>query len=233
MRELSPDRPDTTESPYTVDAGHAQVELSFGEWARTGSAEQLDVLPFNLKLGLTNHVDLQFVHAPYERAVGNGRTDQGHGDAQVRLKVNLLGNDGGDLALAVMPYVTLPVGAQAFSNDDRVEGGLIVPVSFTLPAEFGLSMMAEVDFVRDGTGGYDTVFVHSASLSHDIVGPLAGFLEYAGFAPVDGDGRYEAYLDAGLTYKVNDDVVLDAGVNVGLNSAADDFRVFAGMTWRR
>src|SRR5687767_13300570 len=28
-RELSPDRPDRTESPFTVDAGHVQVELSF------------------------------------------------------------------------------------------------------------------------------------------------------------------------------------------------------------
>src|SRR5213594_318437 len=29
MRELSPDRPDKTESPYTVDAGHFQLEMDF------------------------------------------------------------------------------------------------------------------------------------------------------------------------------------------------------------
>ena len=27
MREMSTDRPDKTESPYTVDAGHFQVEM--------------------------------------------------------------------------------------------------------------------------------------------------------------------------------------------------------------
>src|SRR5512140_1526866 len=27
MRELTPDRPDKTESPYTVDAGHLQLEM--------------------------------------------------------------------------------------------------------------------------------------------------------------------------------------------------------------
>jgi hypothetical protein len=29
MRELSPDRPDKTESPHTVDAGHFQLEMDF------------------------------------------------------------------------------------------------------------------------------------------------------------------------------------------------------------
>ena len=32
MRELTPDRPDKTESPYTVDAGHFQLEMSFVEF---------------------------------------------------------------------------------------------------------------------------------------------------------------------------------------------------------
>ena len=34
LRELSTDRPDTTESPFTVDRGHVQIELSFAEWTR-------------------------------------------------------------------------------------------------------------------------------------------------------------------------------------------------------
>lgn len=33
MREMSTDRPDTTESPYTVDAGHFQFELDLAEYA--------------------------------------------------------------------------------------------------------------------------------------------------------------------------------------------------------
>lgn len=40
MRELSPDRPDKTESPYTVDAGHFQLEMGFANYAydQTGGA---------------------------------------------------------------------------------------------------------------------------------------------------------------------------------------------------
>ena len=32
MRDLSPDRPDATESPYTVDAGHYQLEMDFANF---------------------------------------------------------------------------------------------------------------------------------------------------------------------------------------------------------
>ena len=32
LRELSPDRPDKTESPYTVDAGHFQIEMDFANY---------------------------------------------------------------------------------------------------------------------------------------------------------------------------------------------------------
>ena len=65
MRELSPDRPDKTESPYTVDAGHFQMEMSFAEFTRNHSdsirTDTWNVAPVNFKAGLFNNVDLEFV----------------------------------------------------------------------------------------------------------------------------------------------------------------------------
>ncbi|QOV87505.1 transporter [Humisphaera borealis] len=237
MREMAPDRPDTTESPFTLDAGHYQFELSFGEWRKEGGSEELAILPTNLKIGLTNNADLQLVVNPYLRTQSAGTSDAGHGDTQVRLKVNLWGNDGGDgffgeTALAVMPFIQLPTGADAFSNDDHLEWGVIVPLILPLPAEFSLTVMAEFDWVRDGRGGYDTLFVHTASLSREISGPFAGYIEYVGVQPIDGDGEYQASLGGGLTYQLSDNVLLDCGAEAGLNSAADDLRIFAGMSFR-
>jgi hypothetical protein len=231
MRELSPDRPDVTESPYTVDAGHFQVELSFVEWVK-GGGEELSVLPSNLKIGLTNTVDLQLVVNPYLRSRSAGQTDVGHGDLQVRVKFNLLGNDSGDVAIGIMPFVQIPVGADAFSNDDHVEGGVIIPVAVSLPGDWDLGLMAEFDFVRDGGGGYDTLFVHTVTIGHEIIGPLGGYMEYVGVSAVDGDSDYSAALGVGLNYRIDSNTMLDAGVYTGLTSAADDLRLFVGMTWR-
>ncbi|MFN9973748.1 MAG: transporter, partial [Phycisphaerae bacterium] len=33
LREVDTDRPDTTESPHTVDAGHFQIEFSFVDYS--------------------------------------------------------------------------------------------------------------------------------------------------------------------------------------------------------
>ncbi len=69
MRELSPDRPDKTESPYTVDAGHFQLEMDFANFTATDTEgariRAWNVAPINFKIGLLNQVDLQFVFDNY------------------------------------------------------------------------------------------------------------------------------------------------------------------------
>ena len=55
MRELSPDRPDKTESPYTVDAGHFQLEMDFANYTQDDSkgvkTYAWNVAPVNVKVG--------------------------------------------------------------------------------------------------------------------------------------------------------------------------------------
>src|SRR5437868_2200079 len=89
MRAFDSDRPGTTESPITVDAGHFQVEFSFAEFThdRTDgvTADTLLAVPVNLKVGLLNNVDLQFLLEPYvnRRTKGGGAPsarDDGFGD---------------------------------------------------------------------------------------------------------------------------------------------------------
>ena len=67
MREMSTDRPDKTESPYTVDAGHFQVEMDVLAYSYDRNnglpgdtrVESLSIAPMNLKVGLCNRADFQ------------------------------------------------------------------------------------------------------------------------------------------------------------------------------
>ncbi len=85
---MSTDRPDKTESPYTVDAGRLQIEtdlVAYTHDSRDGiTTRTLDVAPFNLKAGLTNDTDLQLVYGTFSRISTSGRgmaeTDSGTGD---------------------------------------------------------------------------------------------------------------------------------------------------------
>ncbi|MGC3959257.1 MAG: transporter [Verrucomicrobiota bacterium] len=169
MRELSTDRPDQTESPYTVDAGHFQIEMdvvngTIDHDKANGADVRSQVWGFgglNLKAGLCNRVDIQFVLDGYVDArskdyVANASVrDSGFGEVQTRLKINLWGNDVGKTAFAIMPFIKWPLPQTALRNG-KTEGGIILPLAIELPAGWGLGLMTELDFVRDGSNAFDT-----------------------------------------------------------------------------
>ena len=244
MRELSTDRPDTTESPYTVDAGHFQLEMSFADYTydrsnpQSQTSRSLSAAPMLLKVGLLNNVDLQISLDPYSRVWTTDRitdtteTIEGFGDTVARLKVNLWGNDEGPTALALIPFLKFPTASQPPGNGN-LEGGLIAPLAVSLPDEFSLGLMAELDFLRsEDDDRYVVDSVHTATVSRSLIGELGGFVEYAGFLNFNGDTNYRGYFNSGLTYGVTPDIQLDCGVRLGLTEAADDLGIFAGISVR-
>ena len=235
LRDLSTDRPDITESPSTVDAGHFQVELSFLEYTHNhgdGGADEFAVLPANFKIGLLNNVDLQFVLNPYVRLEADEETIDGFGDIQLRTKVNLWGNDSGTTALALMPVVQIPTAADGLGSD-RIEGGLIVPFALELPGEWSLGLMAELDIVRDdGNEDYGFELVHTVALGRGIAGALGAYVEYIGMVPHQTGAGYEGAIGVGMTYGLSENIQLDAGANFGLSSGADDVTLFSGISFR-
>lgn len=241
MRDMSTDRPDKTESPYTVDAGHIQIETDLVAYTRdradSFTVETTDVLPFNFKLGLTNDSDLQIVYGSYShvRVEGPGGakdSEDGSGDLIIRYKRNFWGNDGGRTAFAVMPFVKIPTSSFDDANDD-VEGGVIVPLGIELAPGIGLGLMTEVDILRsDVDGGYQPSFVNSATVGFDLTDKLGLYTEVFVERSAESGANTIVTLDAGLTYAVTDNLQLDTGVNVGVTDAADDVNVFAGMSRR-
>lgn len=224
-RELSPDRPDATESPLTVDAGAMVVEASYFDWRHDNGENSYTVMATNLKLGLTNCTDLQFVFDSYTREDGGA---EGFGDVQLRLKYNVRGNDGGDTAFAIFPFIKIPTGSE-LSNGD-VEGGLILPFGMDLTETIGLGLMAEFDAAYDeDSGDHEVEFLHSAVLGFDLIERLGLFTEYIGIA---GPAPYQSYFAGGFTLSLCEDLVLDWGTQVGLNEDSEDLGVFGGFTKR-
>jgi hypothetical protein len=245
LRELTTDRPDKTESPYTVDAGHVQIEADLVNYSydRHNSdhtrTETLAVAPMNLKVGLCNRTDFQVVVPTYttvrvrDTVSRHTERDSGFGDLVTRLKINLWGNDGGDTALGVMPFLTWPTSADGLGAD-AVEGGVIVPLAVALPHDWNLGLMAELDFVRDENGGgHHAEVISSVTVSHAIVGELSGYVEFFNNLSTERHGTpWIATADCGLTYGLTPDIQLDCGVNLGLTRAADDVNPFVGISFR-
>lgn len=241
MREMSTDRPDKTESPYTVDAGHYQMELSFIDFTHDennpddSTINNLSVAPINLKAGLCNTVDLQLVMNPYirERTKTNGDTEKksGFGDIVTRLKVNLWGNDGGPTALAIMPFIKFPTNTDGLGNDFR-EGGVIIPLAVSLPGDWGMGLMTEFDFSRNEAKEFYTKFINTITFGHAIVGDLSGYVEFFSKFNDEDDTPWIGTFDTGLTYAMTPDIQFDAGINIGVTESADDLNPFCGVSVR-
>jgi Putative MetA-pathway of phenol degradation len=240
LRELSTDRPDQTETPYTVDAGHWQLELDLVNYTFDREAgvrtEAWNVAPINLKLGLTQNSDLQLMFDSYsvERVRAGGVTTRirDWGDLTVRLKVNLWGNDAGLTAGALMPFVKIPLEIGDAGND-LIEGGLIVPVAFELPGGWWLGVMTEVDAVADEeSNSHHAEWINSITVGHALTSKLNGYVEFFSLYSFESGADWAAQFDAGLTYAVTDDIQLDAGCNFGLTDAAPDIQPFVGVSIR-
>ncbi|HMJ90968.1 MAG TPA: transporter [Candidatus Acidoferrum sp.] len=246
MRELSTDRPDKTESAYTVDAGHFQIEADIVNYTHDSRnvardrniAESLAIAPFNFKVGLRDNWDVQFVVPTYnavrlrERSTGQRNTERGFGDFVLRSKMNLWGNNGGDTAFALMPYVKFPTAGHNLGND-AYEGGLIAPLGVALPAGWGMGVMTQLDFNEDADGhGHHPEWINSITFAHGIVGDLAGYVEFFSVINSDEDAKWIGTADIGFTYGLTENIQFDAGINVGLTRSADDWNPFLGVTWR-
>lgn len=244
MREMSTDRPDLTESPFTVDAGHFQIEMDVVKYSYDRhnyedlNVEAASIAPMNLKIGLCNQLDLQLMIEPWtyvrarDRSANTTEKNRGFGDITSRLKFNVWGNDDGPTALGLMPFVKFPSNQDDLGNNS-VEGGLIIPFAAELPAEWGFGAMLEVDMFKDGdNNGYHPEFVSSFTFSHEIAGRLGGYMEFFNAISAEAGARWLASVDFGFTYGLSDDLQLDAGINIGVTRSADDFNPFLGISWR-
>lgn len=246
MREMSTDRPDKTESPYTVDAGHFQFETDLVNYTRNRDTNDgantrtsaFDVMAINAKAGLLNNLDIQFVVESYkydkttDYDAGTTEKKNGFGDITTRLKYNVWGNDGGTTALAIMPFVKWPTNSDDLANDD-VEYGVIVPLAVDLGNDWGMGLMTELDINKDEDDtGYHAEYVNSITFSKGITEELGMYAEFFTSKSSEEGADWANTLDFGMTYGIGDNIQLDAGVNIGVTDAADDFNPFMGATYR-
>ncbi len=231
LRELSTDRPDTTESAHTVDAGHFQAELDVVRYTRAEHQSEYSYLSSNLKLGLASFWDVQLVVDSLVGVPTPRGHDFGFGDLTLRTKLNLTGNDEGPFAFAVMPWLKFPTSGPR--GNRAVDGGLILAFGVDAPLDFSLTWMVEGDIVKNELGsGRHAELITSASLGHDLVGDLAAFVELAGTYSREPGAEYAAVIDGGPVFLATPWLQLDAGVGFGITDAAEDFTSFAGVSFK-
>ncbi len=238
IREFSTDRPDTTESPFTVPKGMIQLEASLADFSRDrrgtpANHRQWIFGQINLKRGLSQNTDLQMIfntHSVAGQVEGGDRTySKGFGDITLRIKQNLIGNDSGKIALALMPYLTLPTHTGL--SERAWAGGLIIPASISFQNGWILGVMTELDLrdrSADGTGQIQSL--NSATLGIPLSKRLSSYTEIVSVSSPSAPHQLTA--NTGIILQISENLAVDAGCRIGLSASAPDLGVFSGFSIR-
>jgi hypothetical protein len=188
------------------------------------------------KVGLTNNADLE-VNVPFAgvRTFGSGASSTlwGIGDTFVRSKINLWGNDGGDTAAAIIPYVKAPSAPIGIGNG-AVEGGLCGPMALSLPNSFTLLLVPEIDVLKNiGDNGRHGNYVFDVNLSREVIKNVTAYVEL--WSDYDADPTQGGTLmsfDMAVAWVFLPNSQVDFGANFGITRATPAVQVYTGLSQR-
>jgi hypothetical protein len=238
-RAYNTDRPSKTDSPYTIDAGVFQIESDVWNWTldyEKGVRTRTWIVGnANFKLGLTNWMDFQVFPQFYVNkrtsgpAFGKPLEQDGFGDTTIRLKINLLGDDGGNLVIGFLSSLKIPTNT-GHTGNHVWEPALEFPVSYSLPWGFTLFAQTRIDILdKPRSSNMQVQWQNPIGLSRTIVGNLSGYVE---FYDAVSSGPWVGTFDTGLIYQVTPNFSIDVNSFFGLTDSAADYNVFSGFGYR-
>lgn len=250
LRGMDTDRPNITNTPHTIDAGHVQIETGlydashFHDRTHGGDTvtDTLTLGHINARLGVTNRLEINATIDSYNRVKSTdnpaGQTTRfsGFGDTIIGGKLNLWGNEGGDdpwtSGFALQPQVELPT-AQSGIGNNHVEWTVGAPFLINLPEGFHLGLETALGQERNAANsGYAVGWQNSASVDHVIFGAVDVYLEYAVHATTEKSTQPQQSVDIGVTYPITDSLAIDSGVFIGANKATPGIEWTSGVSFR-
>lgn len=215
----NPARPTFSDNAVTTDPGALEIEA--GGVVTPGALNQVPLyagLSTLFKYGIAPHYDVRI-------GVAEGFDAGDGGSVQLIFKATLRDPGPGRFGFAVEPY--LSVATPPAAQQDALGGILIATLPFANRFELDANVVAQGAW--DGPGTYVFEVDPVATLSAGIADGLGIFGEVYGLLPV---GRAEsADADAGLTFTVQSNLVLDASVTRTLTRSPNPWTFQAGLTY--
>lgn len=237
---LCTDRPTKSNAVCTVPAGMIQIESDLPNWTRnTDAGTRTDVLLYAnpyVKLGLGPDTDVEANIAPYvDIRTHTGSTvdhARGVGDLYIRLKQRFT-DPSRPLQVGIIPFVKAPVAKRGIGNREW-EGGVALPVQYSLSGGWTLTTGPELDVLADGDGsGKHVQLVATANVAKALSPKLTAYAELWTAQNYDPAGTSRQYsADLAVAYLLTPTVQLDLGGNFGLNRTTPDAQITFGVSTR-
>ena len=231
---IETDRPDQTETSWTIPERRLQVEAGYArEWqadrdavliAPTSSSigalmrfavfEGFELRGYGARIRVEPGTVVPTVqpgpgpHRPEEQTVS------GIGDVAVGTKVAVVREAGFLPETSIIAHVTLPIGASAF-RPSRLTPDVRGSFSHTFAEDLSLGYNLGISW---GNGFEAPSFVYTLALGHDLTHRIGAYAELFGIVPSDGPSQ--TAIDGGLTWGAANHLQIDATIGLIMSSPA-------------
>lgn len=228
------DRPDFTEASSTVGRGVAQLEMGYTyAWDDDGGKSEGHTYPETLlRVGiLTDWLEAR-VAWNYAQATAEGMTVSGGRDLYLGAKIGLTPQDGFFPEMALVPQMTIPSGAEAFTTGEVLPGANWL-YGWDLSETISTGGSSQINRAVDDADETYIQYAQSWTICYSLTDRLSAYTEWFALIPSGAAvAKPEHYFDGGFACLVTDDIQWDIRAGIGANESAIDFFAGSGLSIR-
>jgi hypothetical protein len=222
-------RPLTTDDTWTVEKGKFQLETGL-DVTRQDNHDRQTSPSLTLSYGLLEKMDMGIGSAYLFVHPKDGENENGLGDTELKLKYRLLDEKDRIPAFAISGKLKIPTASKSKGlGTGKADFGITSIATKSLSKRVVLHLNLGYTFIgehRANNGmNYSGAIQLILSDRWALVGEIVGVNHFNGYR---GDDPFSCLL--GTQYLITESIVWDAGVEIGMNKAAPDFRITTGST---
>lgn len=222
-------RPLTTEDAYTVEKGAFQLETAF-DFARQDNHDKEYAPSMILTYGLFERMDVGIGIGYLFVNPADGKNENGFGDTELKIKYRLIDQKGWIPFFSISGKLKIPTANESKGlGSGKTDFNINTIYTWDFKKRFQLYVNLGYTFIGEkkvnDEFNYSIAGQFVLSEKWALVGEIFGWNNFNGR---HNDDPLAGLL--GIQYAIKDTLVWDAGVAMGMNKAAPDFRVTTGLT---
>lgn len=223
---IQADRPDQTETPSIVPKGMFQIETGF-TFQKNDEISNSNSLPTVLwKYGVNENFELRLITEFISEKI-NGEKNSGFTPVLIGLKIKLCEEKGIIPKTSFIGHIGLPNAASSRYKTDFIAPEFRFTMQHTLSDKLSLGYNLGCEW--DGMTP-ETTFVYTLTTGYSINNKIGCYAELFGFAPQHESANHN--FDAGLTYLINNNFMVDLSSGIGITDNAPEHYVAFGFSFR-
>ncbi len=223
-------RPLSTDDAYTVEKGRFQLEAGV-DFVHQDNHDKEFNPSVTLTYGLFERMDMGVGSAYLFVNPAEGEKENGFGDTALKMKYRLVDQKGWIPFVAISGTLKIPTASESKGlGSGKTDFNLNTIFTWNLSKRLQLYANLGYTFVEEH--GANNELNYSVAGQFTLSGKWALVGEISGLNNFNDHKKDDPFSGLfGIQHLINDNLVWDAGVEIGMNRAAPHFRVTTGLTF--